>query len=119
MTLAVEVKDLLWVEETGQRTWLLRLGTDFALPWEVHDTPEEGFLLSRIDGATPWSLLREISGLPAERVDDCLERWLGEGILELEGVAPEATTATAPRASPTQTTAVSAADLASASTTSR
>jgi hypothetical protein len=45
VTLAVEVKDLLWVEETGQRTWLLRLGTDFAFPWEVHDTPEEGFLL--------------------------------------------------------------------------
>lgn len=44
-TLAVEVKDLLWVEETGQRTWLLRMGTDFEFPWEVHDTAEEGFLL--------------------------------------------------------------------------
>jgi len=45
VTLAVEVKDLLWVEETGQRTWLLRMGADFSFPWEVHDTPEEGFLL--------------------------------------------------------------------------
>ena len=44
-TLAVEVKDLLWVEATGQRTWLLRMGTDFEFPWEVHDTAEEGFLL--------------------------------------------------------------------------
>jgi len=44
-TLAVEVKDLLWVEETGQRTWLLRMGTEFKFPWEVHDTAEEGFLL--------------------------------------------------------------------------
>lgn len=44
-TLAVEVKDLLWVEETGQRTWLLRMGTEFEFPWEVHDTAEEGFLL--------------------------------------------------------------------------
>lgn len=44
-TLAVEVKDLLWAESTGQRTWLLRMGTDFEFPWEVHDTAEEGFLL--------------------------------------------------------------------------
>jgi hypothetical protein len=44
-TLAVEVKDLLWVESTGQRTWLLRMGADFQLPWEVHDTAEEGFFL--------------------------------------------------------------------------
>ncbi|UCG71427.1 MAG: cupin domain-containing protein [Chromatiales bacterium] len=44
-TLAVEVKDLLWVEDTGQRTWLLRMGADFEFPWEVHDTAEEGFLL--------------------------------------------------------------------------
>lgn len=45
VTLAVEVKDLLWVEETGQRTWLLRMGADFRLPWEVHETAEEAFLL--------------------------------------------------------------------------
>jgi len=45
--------------------------------------PSEGFLLSRIDGRTPWALLREIGGLPAEQVDRCVERWLGEGILVL------------------------------------
>ena len=43
--LDLEVKDLLWVEGTGQRTWLVRLGTDFQVPWEVHDGAEEGFLL--------------------------------------------------------------------------
>ena len=44
--LALEVKDLLWVEETGQRTWLLRVGSDFDIPWEVHTSAEEGFLLN-------------------------------------------------------------------------
>ncbi len=53
-------------------------------------SPEEGFVLSRIDGSTPWSLLREISGLPPERVDRCLERWLGEGLLEMDGARPAA-----------------------------
>ncbi len=51
--------------------------------------PSEGFLLSRIDGRTPWVLLREIGGLPPEQVDRCVERWLGEGILVLgEDQAP-------------------------------
>jgi curved DNA-binding protein CbpA len=44
-------------------------------------TPAEGFLLSRIDGRTPWRLLREIGGLPASDVDRCLERWLAEGVV--------------------------------------
>lgn len=57
-------------------------------PTSLSLSPEEGFLLSRIDGATPWSLLREIGGLPPERVDRSLERWLGEGILELEEAPP-------------------------------
>jgi len=43
--LQLEVKDLLWVEETGQRTWLLRAGPDLTVPWEIHDDAEEGFLL--------------------------------------------------------------------------
>jgi curved DNA-binding protein CbpA len=53
-------------------------------PTRLPLSPEEGFLLSRIDGRTPWALLREIAGFPSERVDRCMERWLGEGILELE-----------------------------------
>ena len=44
-------------------------------------SPAEGFLLSRVDGYTPWRLLREIGGLPAEEVDLCLESWLARGIL--------------------------------------
>ncbi len=43
--LALEVKDLLWIESTGQRTWLLRAGPDLSVPWEVHTGVEEGFLL--------------------------------------------------------------------------
>ncbi len=50
-------------------------------------TPSEGFLLSRIDGATPWSSLRHIAGMPADEVDACLERWIAQGIV---AVAPGA-----------------------------
>lgn len=48
-------------------------------------SPAEGFLLSRIDGTTSWRLLREIAGLPPEEVDRCIERWLAEGLVEMEG----------------------------------
>ena len=50
-------------------------------------SPGEGFLLSRIDGCTPWSVLREIGGIPADDVDRCLERWVSEGIVVVEGKA--------------------------------
>ncbi len=46
-------------------------------------TPAEGYLLSRVDGRTPWKLLREIGGLTPEEVDRCLDRWLGEGLIRL------------------------------------
>lgn len=45
LALQLEVKDLLWVEETGQRTWLLRAGPDLTVPWEIHNDAEEGYLL--------------------------------------------------------------------------
>jgi tetratricopeptide (TPR) repeat protein len=48
-------------------------------------TPAEGFLLSRIDGLTPWAVLRQIGGLPPDEVERCLRRWLEAGILVLEG----------------------------------
>lgn len=48
-------------------------------------TPQQGYLLSRVDGRTPWKLLREIGGLPPAEVDRCLRRWLDEGILILDG----------------------------------
>jgi tetratricopeptide (TPR) repeat protein len=46
-------------------------------------SPAEGFLLSRIDGETPWELLLEIGGLPPEEVEQHLLRWLSEGMLIL------------------------------------
>jgi curved DNA-binding protein CbpA len=57
-----------------------------AADWEARGSslsPEEGFLLSRIDGRTSWTLLREIGGLPPADVDRCLERWIAEGLLEV------------------------------------
>lgn len=49
----------------------------------------QGYLLSRIDGATPWRLLREIGGIPADEVDRCLAEWLEQGVLEVVGPAHE------------------------------
>ena len=46
-------------------------------------SPAEGFLLSRIDGSTPWSILRECGALPAEDVDRCLRAWLAEGVVSV------------------------------------
>lgn len=46
--------------------------------------PQEGFLLSRIDGQTPLSVLREIAGMPAEEVDLCLESWEVQGLIRFE-----------------------------------
>jgi curved DNA-binding protein CbpA len=44
-------------------------------------TPAEGYLLSRIDGSTPWALLRTLGGFAPDEVDRCLERWVAEGIV--------------------------------------
>jgi len=46
-------------------------------------TAAEGYLLSRIDGATPWRLLREMGGIPVEEADSCLTRWVEEGLLDV------------------------------------
>lgn len=62
----------------GERVPRLAPGCD---PSRLELSPAEGFLLSRIDGRTPRSLLREIGGLPPGEVDSCLERWVGEGIV--------------------------------------
>src|SRR5512134_2508656 len=53
-------------------------------------TPSEGFLLSRIDGTTPWASLRQIAGMPPAQVDACLERWIAQGIVAV-APAPGAT----------------------------
>ena len=54
-------------------------------PIRLSLTPAEGFLLSRIDGHTPWTVLREIGGLTPNEVDTCLEQWLCEGIVVCSG----------------------------------
>ena len=51
-------------------------------------SPAEGFLLSRIDGATPWKLLREFGGLSPEEVDLVLEGWVARGIVECKLLPP-------------------------------
>ena len=52
-------------------------------PSSLQITPVEGYLLSRIDGHTPWRLLREIGGLPPDDVDRCLDTWLADGVILL------------------------------------
>ena len=46
IALALETKDLLYDAVSGQRTWLLRVDPDFSIPWEVHTSAEEGFLIA-------------------------------------------------------------------------
>jgi curved DNA-binding protein CbpA len=63
-----------------------------AAGWERRSrglSPAEGFLLSRIDGHTPWTLLREIGGVPPEQADRCLERWLSQGVVEVRDDGPQ------------------------------
>ncbi len=51
-------------------------------------SPAEGFLLSRIDGQTSWKLLREIGGLSSDEVDLCIEEWLQQGFIDIDGRPP-------------------------------
>lgn len=68
-------------------------------PTALSLTPAEGYLLSRIDGRTSWRDLRQIGGVSAEEVDRCLERWLADGIVEVDGGKPP------PRARPARSAA--------------
>ena len=54
-------------------------------PTRLELTPAEGFLLSRIDGATTLAVLRQIGGLSPDEVGRCVERWLADGVLTLAG----------------------------------
>jgi curved DNA-binding protein CbpA len=56
-------------------------------------------LLSRIDGTTPLSLLRQIAALPPAEVDRCLELWVKEGVVEWSGAGPRKAAPAAPAAS--------------------
>lgn len=52
-----------------------------ANPSALSLTPAEGYLLSRIDGHTPLSLLRQIGGMPPGEIDRCIDRLAKEGVL--------------------------------------
>ena len=43
--LKLEIRSLFKDESTGRWTWLLRAGPDLVLPWEVHRTVEEVYLI--------------------------------------------------------------------------
>jgi curved DNA-binding protein CbpA len=61
--------------------------------WEEHAsslTPAEGFLLSRIDGHTPWAVLREIGGLSPGSADAALASWVHAGLVLLDSDKPDA-----------------------------
>jgi curved DNA-binding protein CbpA len=64
-------------------------------PTALRLSAAEGYLLSRIDGHTPWRLLREIGGLSSDEVDICLENWIADGIVEMR--ACEQTQRVAPK----------------------
>ncbi len=72
-------------EEDLARVPRLASGCD---PTSLDLSPAEGFLLSRIDGQTSWKLLREIGGLTPEQVDLCIEEWLMEGYIDIDGRPP-------------------------------
>jgi curved DNA-binding protein CbpA len=55
-------------------------------PTRLDLSPEEGFLLSRIDGHTSQALLSQLTGLSGQQVDDCLRHWTREGVV-LVGVS--------------------------------
>ena len=71
------------VGDSGKGRGVPRLASSLD-PTKLQLSPEEGFLLSRIDGHTSWTLLRQIGGLAPEEVDRCIERWLSEGVVEVD-----------------------------------
>ena len=77
-------------------------------PTQLELSAAEGFLLSRIDGATPWRLLREIGGIPADEVDTCLARWLEAGWVECVGGTKSATSASSASSASTSASGPSA-----------
>ena len=79
------VVDSVGVEDVGRQVPQLAASCD---PSGLELSPAEGFLLSRIDGSTPWKLLREIGGLSPEEVDLCLESWVAQGVVECTAPPP-------------------------------
>lgn len=67
-------------DSSAARVPRLRPGVD---PQGLTLSPAEAYLLSRMDGSTPWAVLRDMGGLGPEDADRCLELWLEQGITEL------------------------------------
>jgi tetratricopeptide (TPR) repeat protein len=67
-------------DANGQGERIPQLAPGWA-PEDIVLTPAEGFLISRIDGRTPWAMLRQIGGLSPEQVDDYLDRWIEAGAI--------------------------------------
>lgn len=65
---------------------ILRLA-DGCDPTALALSAEEGYLLSRIDGHTPWRVLREMGGLDIDEADMVMEGWLATGVVEVAGHA--------------------------------
>ena len=85
-------------------------------------SPEEGFLLSRIDAVTPWKLLVEMSGVGVGHAEQCLDEWLVAGVvkrvattdsnsnyLDASATSPTSTTSTTSPTSPTSPTSTTSA----------
>lgn len=87
-------------EEDLGRTPCIAAGCD---PTSLKLSATEGYLLSRIDGHTPWRLLREIGGLTPDDVDTCIETWLAEGVLELGGSEKKSRAIAKPKPKPAPT----------------
>jgi curved DNA-binding protein CbpA len=66
-------------EDLG-RSLRLCAGSD---PTSLPLSAAEGYLLSRIDGHTPWRVLREIGGLSPDEADICIEGWIADGVVEM------------------------------------
>ncbi len=71
------------VDESERERRIPRLTSSWD-PSRLRLSPEEGFLISRIDGHTSWTLLRQIGGIDPEEVDRCIERWVSEGVVVIE-----------------------------------
>jgi len=65
---------------------ILRLA-DGCDPTALPLSAAEGYLLSRIDGHTPWRVLREMGGIDADEADMVMEGWLASGTVVLAGHA--------------------------------
>jgi curved DNA-binding protein CbpA len=68
---------------SGEQERIPRLAPDLD-PEDLELTPVEGFLLSRIDGATSWKTLCHIGGLSPLEVERALERFEAKGVIVVE-----------------------------------